>query len=191
MQRMDQAWFLYLNGLPVRALELGTLALVVSTYGIALCPLFLLGLWWRGSGEPERRRRVLLLSVLAAVLALGVNAVLNTFLPRPRPFLVLPAHVLVTSPPHDSSFPSDHAAVASAIAVTLLFGAEPGWGVLGLLGALVVGASRVIVGVHYPSDILGGVLVGAVCAGIALRTAAPLRPVLNYLLGVARRLGLA
>ncbi len=191
MQRIDQGWFQYLNGLPSSAPVLGGLALVVSTYGIVLYSLLLLGLWWRGSGEPETRRRVLLLSVLAAVLALGVNAALNVILPRPRPFLVLPAHVLVVSPPHDSSFPSDHAAVASAIALTLLCGVEAGWGVLGLLGALVVGASRVIVGVHYPSGILGGVFVGATCAGIALRAETPLRPALNYVLGVARRLRLA
>ncbi len=188
---MDQAWFLYLNGLPVSAPVLGTLAVLVSKYGIVLYPLLMLGLWWRGSGESERRRGVLLLSVLAVVLALGVNAVLNGIFPRPRSFLVLPVHVLVTPPPHDSSFPSDHAAVASAIAVTLLCGVGAGWGVLGLLGALVIGASRVIVGVHYPSDILGGVLVGAVCAGIALRAEAPLRPVVTFVLGIARRLRLA
>ncbi len=129
--------------------------------------------------------------MLAAVLALGINALLNVVLPRPRPFLVLPVHVLVTSRPQDSSFPSDHAASASAIAATLLLGTEARWGVLGLLGALVIGASRVIAGVHYPSDILGGVLVGAMCAGFALRAEAPLRPVLNFALETARQLRLA
>ncbi len=94
---MDQAWFMCLNGLPASATLLGKLAIVVSTYGIVLYPLLLLGLWSRGSGDPDTRRRILLLSVIAAVFALGVNAVLNVVLPRPRPFLVLPAHVLVAS----------------------------------------------------------------------------------------------
>jgi undecaprenyl-diphosphatase len=191
MYLLDQAWFLHLNGLPVAAPVLGALAVGAAEYGIVLYPLLLLGLWRWGSGEPERRRRVLLLSVVAAVLALGVNAVLNAALPRPRPFLVLPVHLLVMSPPRDSSFPSDHAAVASAIAVTLLVGAGAGWGVLGLLGAVIIGVSRVIIGVHYPSDILGGMLVGAVSAGVALWAEAPLRPVLDFVIGVARRFRLA
>ncbi len=188
---MDRAWFLYLNGLPAGAPALGTLAVLASQYGIALYPVLLLGLWWRGPGAPERRRRVLLLAVLAALLALGVNAALNVVLPRPRPFLVLPAHVLVASPPHDPSFPSDHAALTSAIATTLLWGVGAGWGVLGLLGAVIIGASRVIVGIHYPSDIVGGLLVGVACAGIALRVEVPLRPVLDFALGIARRFRLA
>ncbi len=187
---MDQGWFLYLNGLPARVPVLGRLAIMASKYGLVLYPVLLLALWSLGSGEPDRRRRALLLSLLAAVLALGVNVLLNVVLPQPRPFLALPAHVLVASPPHDSSFPSDHAAIASAIAMTLLVGLEAGWGVLGLLGALIIGASRVVVGVHYPSDILGGLLVGAMCAGIALRAEAPLRPALNLVLAAARRLRL-
>ena len=49
----------------------------MAIYGIGLYPLLLLGLWWRGAGEPDARRRVLLLSVLAAGVALGVNAALE------------------------------------------------------------------------------------------------------------------
>ncbi len=119
---MDQAWFLFLNGLPAGAPILGKLAIVVSKYGVVLYPLLLLGLWLRRSDEMDRHRRILLLSVLAA---------------------------------------------------------------------LGIGTSRVMIGVHYPSDILGGVLVGVVCAAVAMRTEAPLRPTLNFVLGVARCLGLA
>jgi len=179
-----------MNGLPARAPALGTAAVLVAIYGIGLYPLLLLGLWWRGAGEPDARRRVLLLSVLAAGLALGVNAALDVLLPLPRPFLVLPTHLLLTSPPRDPSFPSDHAAVACAVGVALR-GVAAGWARLGLFGMVIIGASRVVVGVHYPSDILGGMVVGAACAGIALRAEAPLRPALNFALGVARGVRLA
>lgn len=187
---MDRTWFLYLNGLPAGTPTIATFATVAATYGITLYPVLLLGLWMRGANDPDRRRRVLLLAVCAAAFALGVNALLNVAFPRPRPFLVLPAHVLGARP-HDSSFPSDHAAVATAIAVELVIGGEAGWGVLGLLGALVIGTSRVIIGVHYPSDILGGALVGAMCAMIAFRAEPWLRPVLDVVLAIARRAHLA
>ncbi len=151
----------------------------------------MLWLWWRTPGESDQRRRMLLLSLLAAILAIGVNTILNTVLPRPRPFLVLPAHVLVKSPPHDSSFPSDHAAVTLAIATTLLLNGESGWGVLGVMGALAIGLARVIIGVHYPSDIVGGMLVGMVCAVIVTRVQTSLGPVLTFVLKVMRRVRLA
>ncbi len=112
MQLMDQGWFLYLNGLPASVPVLGKLAIVASKYGLVLYHVLLLAPWLRGSGDPDRRRRVLLFSLLATALALGVNALLNVVVSRPRPFLELPAHVLVASRPHDSSFPSDHAAFA-------------------------------------------------------------------------------
>ncbi len=111
---MDKAWFLYLNGLPASVPALGKTAVATAKYGLFLYGLLVLWIWWRGTGESEERRKTILLAIFAGVLALGINAVLNAEVPRPRPFLTLPAHVLVQSPPHDPSFPSDHAAVAEA-----------------------------------------------------------------------------
>lgn len=188
---MDQAWFLFLNGLPASAPAVGTLAVVFSTYGPVCYAAILAWLWWRGAAAPDARRRLLLLAVVAGFLSLLVNVGLNLAIPRPRPFLVLPAHILVGSPPHDPSFPSDHAAFTSAIAFTLLLGGMVRWGAVALLGAFAVGASRVIVGVHYPSDVMGGALVGAVCGAVGLQAERPLRPILDLVLAVARRLRLA
>ena len=84
--------------------------------------------------------------------------------------------------------PSDHAAVTSALASTLLLAGMRGSGLAGLLGAFAIGTSRVIAGVHYPSDVLGGVLVGAVCATVSLRAQGSLRPALDVVLQVAQRL---
>lgn len=187
---MDQAWFLFLNELPASVPALGTIAVALSKYG-PVCYAAMLGwLWWRGTGPSDARRRTLLLAVLAATLALVANFGLNLAVPRPRPFLVLPVHLLGV-PPRDPSFPSDHAAFASAIAITLLLGGIDKWGLAGLLGAFAMGASRVIVGVHYPSDVVGGVLVGAICGAVSLQAQRPLRPALDFILGAARRLRLA
>jgi undecaprenyl-diphosphatase len=188
---MDRAWFLFLNGLPVSMPAIGTIAVIFSKYGPVCYAAILAWLWWRGTAGSDGRRRTLLLAVLAGTLSLLVNVGLNAAVPRPRPFLVLPAHVLGGSPPHDPSFPSDHAAFTTAIAVTLLLVKTTGWGVAGVLGACAIGTSRVIVGVHYPSDIVGGVLVGTICAALALALERPLDPILRRLLGIARRWHLA
>jgi len=188
---MDQVWFLFLNGLPANAPTIGTIAVALSKYGPVCYAAMLVWLWWRGTAASDMRRRILLLAVLAGTLSLVANFGLNLAVPRPRPFLVLPAHVLAGTPAHDPSFPSDHAAFTSAIGITLLLGGMVKWGAAGLLGAFAIGTSRVIVGVHYPSDVLGGVLVGAVCGAVTFQAQRPLRPALDLLLGAARRLRLA
>jgi membrane-associated phospholipid phosphatase len=63
----------------------------------------------------------------------------------------------------DPSFPSDHATGAFAIAVAvLLISWRVGLGFL--LFAAAIAVSRVIVGVHYPSDVLAGAAIGSACA---------------------------
>lgn len=187
---MDQSLFTYLNNLAVTAPELSTLVVVVAKFGIALYPALLLWLWWHASGDPDQSRRGLLLSVVAAVLALGVNTMLNAAVPRPRPFLTLPVHVLVARPA-DPSFPSDHAAFTSAIALMLLAVGEVSWGAVALFGAVGIGMARVMVGVHYPSDILGGMIVGIAAVVVVFLAQKPLRPLLNFTIAIARSIRLA
>lgn len=189
---------MYLNGLAAGAPWLGRLTVLVATYGVVLYVLLPAWLWVRRLRDPvatlinrQRLSATLLLAAGAVGLSLGVNAVLNVAVPRLRPFLVLPAHVLLPSPPRDASFPSDHAALTTAVAVTLLLGGEAGWGRAALTGAALIGIARVAAGVHYPSDILGGMLVGAVCAAGMIRARGPLKSVLDRVLAIARRCRLA
>jgi len=185
---MDTVGFEFLNNLAAHNPTLRLLATVLAKYGVFFYALLLVWLWVTRTND--RHRGILLLAVAACAFALGTNAVLNIITPRPRPFLTLPATVLVT-PPHDPSFPSDHAAIASAVSANLLLGGEPEWGALALLVAIVIGAARVAVGVHYPSDIIGGLMVGAAFAFVFLAFYTSLRPALDAVIRIARRLHLA
>lgn len=91
-----------------------------------------------------------LVVVLGAGLALAVAQVLSRLVDRPRPFVADPSGVhLFASHAADASFPSDHATRDRRLgAVVLAF-------------AFVLAAGRVAVGVHYPSDVLVGALLGA------------------------------
>jgi undecaprenyl-diphosphatase len=83
---------------------------------------------------------------------------------RPRPYEAHPAHTHLFVPAsHDPSFPSDHATAAFAIAVALLLRHRKA-GLLALGLALAVSVSRVVVGTHYPSDVLAGAAIGAMAA---------------------------
>lgn len=67
------------------------------------------------------------------------------------------------------SFPSDHTTVATAIAMGLLYFTRfKKIGVAMLIAAVVIGFSRIFVGIHYPLDILGGLIVGVVGGSVTL-----------------------
>jgi undecaprenyl-diphosphatase len=77
----------------------------------------------------------------------------------------------------DNSFPSDHTSLAFALAFAVLF-FHRRLGALLVLVAAGVGIDRIFVGVHYPVDVLAGMLVGL---GAALLVAFPGRPTVAWL----------
>lgn len=83
---------------------------------------------------------------------------------RPRPYIAHPdiAHLFI-SPSMDPSFPSDHATAAFAIAVAIFLRSRK-LGLLALGMATVLAVGRVTVGTHYPGDVLGGAVLGSLCA---------------------------
>jgi len=87
---------------------------------------------------------------------------------RPRPYEVIPGAVLRQQPAHGTSFPSSHTAVALAVAIALVpFLARP-LAAAGIAYAVLVGWSRVYLGVHYLLDILGGAGIGMAAGGVIL-----------------------
>jgi len=130
----------------------------------------------------HRRRLQALVLASTVVLAQGLSELLKAWIDRPRPTLV--SHLDLV---YSSSFPSGHAMMTPVVYLTLA-------GILAagqrrrsekrlLLGAAVlltvaVGVSRVYLGVHWPTDVLGGWILGgamALMAILILHRAAPRR----------------
>jgi membrane-associated phospholipid phosphatase len=105
----------------------------------------------------QQRLRPLATTVGVALSAELVSSSLRRAFGRPRPCLTRPALIRC---PHSPSFPSNHSAIAAASAVTLAR-FEPGWSWPMLALATLVGRSRVRVGVHHPTDVVAGLLLGA------------------------------
>ena len=117
------------------------------------------------------RRRVRVAAYLIAVrlCVLVVETALKHGLGRPRP----PVHPLTSA--SGFGFPSGHAGGTAALCVSVLFVLLPvvhhRWRVVAVAAAVLlsvaVAVSRVVLGVHYPSDVVGGLLVGVLC-GVVL-----------------------
>jgi undecaprenyl-diphosphatase len=118
----------------------------------------------RGKWRSRNARHGVVAAALSAGLALTLAKVISDLVERPRPFVEHPhaAHLFIKHAA-DYGFPSDHASGAFAIAVALLLRHRRA-GLLALVMATLIGVGRVMIGVHYPTDILGGALLGTLCA---------------------------
>ncbi|MCF5874491.1 phosphatase PAP2 family protein [Aeromonas veronii] len=116
-------------------------------------------LWWQGEAERELVR----LALLAFAIELPLYLLLKNSLKRQRP-VGLPVFI---TPSDRYSLPSGHTAAAFLMATILVTG-FPLWAPLLFGWAALVGASRLLLGVHYLSDLVAGALLGGGCAVLAL-----------------------
>lgn len=131
----------------------------VGTGGTLWVALALL-LAWRTRGP------LLPTGLLAAAVVWGADAVasaLKVVTHRARPFSSIPNISVLIAHPSSGSFPSAHATTAFAGAVLLGF-LRPRWRLIFAALAILIAFSRVYLGVHYPTDVLGGAAIGAVFA---------------------------
>ncbi|WBB78098.1 phosphatase PAP2 family protein [Micromonospora sp. WMMD882] len=139
---------------------------------VVLLGLLLLAAAWRRFGGPARDRAATLVAPVAVLLAYGSSEWLKTVVDQERPCRGLTGLTIVAGhcpPSGDWSFPSNHATTAGALAAaTVLLCPRLGW--LAVPLALLAAASRTFVGVHYPHDVLAGVLLGALVVTALLLT---------------------
>lgn len=156
----------------------------IETFGTVLLALATVALWLLARPGRESRWKLASASALAAAaIALLVNRLIAAFWNRDRPYEVHPAAHVWSGRSHDPSFPSDHSSAAFAIAFTVLFYDRLA-GSLFVLAAAVIAVGRLLVGAHYPGDVLAGLLVGLGCAVLVARLA---RRVLEFLVRVVER----
>lgn len=169
-------WLLEKDGLLLRWLMetfshpvLDEIMIFVSSLGnkgiiwIAIGILFLL----LGVKNKKWRTRGLLVLFSLAANFLACNVILKPLVDRTRPYYVLEYTPLIP-PVGDPSFPSGHTA-ASFAAATAIYAINRKWGIAAYILATVMGFSRLYLGVHFPTDVLFGAIIGMAAAKIVVR----------------------
>lgn len=135
------------------------IAEIVAKDLILLFPLLLVYIYFN-----HPNNRAFLFNVTIAVVgACGISYLCGHFFTTARPFVDL-GIVNYGSHAPDAAFPSDHTTVATAIAASFLFNKKWLWGILLTVLTLMIGWARVYLGIHYPLDIMGGLLIGSLSA---------------------------
>lgn len=156
---LNQALFLKINALPGTAPWMLAIAIFIAKRWIAFIPILLIALWLWGD---RHKKEVALQAFLVTLVGLLISQMIGWLWPSPRPFMIGLGHAWLAHAAN-YSFPSDHATIFACVAFTLFFLQERklAW-LIGLMGICVAWA-RIYLGIHFPLDILGGIIV-AFCA---------------------------
>lgn len=175
LDALNHALFLSINADPATAAWQIQAGLLLANRLILFVPGALVAMWLWG-GQAQRSLALKALTSIGA--ALFISYLCGALWPQPRPFVLGLGHAFF---PHKatSSFPSNHTIIIATFAFALIFDRRwAGWGWAALLAAVVVGTSRVYLGVHFPLDIAGGLIlapiVAAATAAVWNRVGAPL-----------------
>ena len=119
-----------------------------------------------------------------ALLALSLNllisnGILKEWIARPRPFITHPEIIPLIQLPTDYSLPSGHSAFSFTIAFVVYRILPEKYGIPVLLLAACIAFSRLYLGVHYPSDVLSGILIGCFVAEASVRFIRRIKPTLH------------
>lgn len=171
----DQKLFNFIHNLAGQSRVLDFLGIFLSDYlGYFLAAVALYLIFSRKN--VMARYHYFLFTALTLIISRGLlTEIIRYFFPQSRPFVVLSFNPLI-SPDFSVGFPSGHAAFYFALAFSI-FAISRRWGWILFAGALLMGVARVFTGVHWPSDIAGGIVVAFISFLISYFVLKPIIPI--------------
>lgn len=159
---MDDVITQWLNRPAGQSPALDGLVIALTKFGVPLLVFFVAAQWWSKTDRMHVRHTAVAAG-LSFLLGLASNQAVLLFVHRVRPYDVGLTYRIVP-PSTDWSFPSDHATAAFAVVAAFALQGLPGRSALLFVLAFLIAWSRIFVGTHYASDVIGGVCTGIVAA---------------------------
>lgn len=116
---------------------------------------------------PKTRKAGAYMAVALIADLIICNAILKPIVARPRPYSINKTIKLLVPPLRDYSFPSGHTAASFASVSALYFAGRKRLAVGALVVSILIAFSRMYLYVHYPTDVLGGLIIGLLCGWVA------------------------
>jgi membrane-associated phospholipid phosphatase len=130
-----------------------------------IVPIFLLFFSWLKL-KNDNKKIILYRALLVLFLGILSSLLAGWVFPETRPYIAQNIAPLISNPPHDNSFPSDHTLLTFSVSFLLLT-FNPIMGIISLFLSLIVGICRVLAHVHYPQDIIGGIIIALIITSIS------------------------
>lgn len=167
MTNPDIKLFYAINGLAGKSGFWDNLAINGTKYSVTILVVLLAVYFFK-------RRKIFWTALLSIILARGIlTEIIRYFFPRSRPFkglveihFLTRGNLVFQNNDLEPSFPSGHAAMLFALAFSVYL-YDKKMGAILILAAAILSFARIYVGVHYPSDILGGIVVAVISVWIA------------------------
>ena len=118
---------------------------------------------------PKTRKTGVIMMAALLVDVLLCNVLIKNLVARTRPFDVNTAVQLLVAKPRGYSFPSGHTAASFASVTALYLAGEKKLWKIALVLAVLIAFSRLYLYVHYPTDVLGGIITGAIAGYIGYK----------------------
>jgi len=181
MNWFDLRGFHLLNSLTGRNPVMDFLIIFFANYSLELYALLFILAWLILPKREVNRRHTLVVMVISGTVGLAVNALIAHVWFRPRPFTVLPKGTFSQLIPHtaDASFPSDHTTGSFGFAAASWGKADYWVRISFTLLAFLTALARICAGVHWPTDVLAGMVIGSLCGQLMWRFSPMLQPLTN------------
>jgi undecaprenyl-diphosphatase len=150
---------------------------VVAEFFIVV-PFLVLYLLWRlhqPASAHHSNQKAVIMAIMVVFLALASKSLAGFLMARERPFIANPEFFHLPLQVDPVSFPSGHTLIAFAIAFSLWHSGIRKVGKWLIMLAALIAIGRVAAGVHYPTDIIGGIIIALLCSYYLHREASSLR----------------